>query len=249
MSGRDCVPPFWSQTKNKPSKAPNTSLSRAKLRNKKNYKSVRIVKNSNPQSFLFILLSMMLPSVALAQGVDVSANMKTLSALVLDLTPLIGFVVFGGGIYQFYKYSKTRDERYGVASSIFKIVAGALLVSINWLYGFLVNSFVTGSNSSISGSRMLLAVDTQMAQGASVTLATGIIPASTISGLLGFVAFIGIVAFINGLMALKNLGDGRHDERDLYKAITRIVGGLVCLNIKWFSCFFGTVFGVTMFCS
>ncbi len=206
----------------------------------KKYKALKV---------LLSLLSIMLPSAAFAQGVDVAANMKIISTIALDLTPLLGFVVFGVGIYQFYKYSKTRDERYGVASSVFKIITGAMLVSINWLYGFLVNSFVTGSDSSISGSRMLLAVDAQMAEGAAVSVATSVIPASTISGLLGFVAFVGIVAFINGLMALKNLGDGRHDERDLYKALTRIIAGLVCLNIKWFSCFMGSIFGVTMFCS
>jgi len=203
----------------------------------------------NFRSMGLAILSLISPAGAFAAGVDMSANMKTLADLVLALTPLLGFVVFGTGIYQFYKYSKTHDERYGVASSIFKIVAGAMLVSINWLYAFLVNSFVTGENSSISGSRMLLAVDSQMAQASSVTIANDVIPASTISGLLGFVAFVGIVAFINGLMALKNLGDGRHDERDLYKAVTRILGGLICLNIKWFACFAGSIFGVTMFCS
>ena len=195
------------------------------------------------------ILSLISPASAFAAGVDMSANMKVLADVVVALTPLLGFVVFGTGIYQFYKHSKTRDERYGVASSVFKIIAGAMLVSINWLYAFLVNSFLTGDNASIAGSRMLLAVDAQMAQATSVTIANDIIPASTISGLLGFVAFVGIVAFINGLMALKNLGDGRHDERDLYKAITRIVGGLLCLNIKWFACFAGSIFGVTMFCS
>lgn len=195
----------------------------------------------------FVLAIM--PSFAMADGVDMSANIKELSALLIDLTPLLGFVIFGSGIYQFYKHSKTKDERYGVASSVFKIIVGAMLVSINWLYAFLVNSFVTGENGSISGSRMLLAVDAQMAEGSAVTVASNVIPASTVSGLLGFVAFVGIIAFINGLLALKNLGDGRHDERDLYKAITRIVGGLVCLNIKWFSCFLGSVVGVSMFCS
>lgn len=195
------------------------------------------------------LLSMLWSSWAMADGVDMSANMKELSALALDLTPLFGFIIFGMGVYQFYKHSKTKDERYGVANSIFKIIAGAMLVSINWLYAFLVNSFVTGQNESISGSRMLLAVDAQMAEASAVTVASEVIPASTISGLLGFVAFIGIVAFINGMLALKNLGDGRHDERDLYKALTRIIGGLVCLNLKWFSCFLGSLFGVTMFCS
>lgn len=188
-------------------------------------------------------------SFAMADGVDMSANMKELSGLVLDLTPLFGFIIFGMGIYQFYKHSKTKDERYGVASSIFKLIAGAMLVSINWFYAFMVNSFVTGNNESISGSRMLLAVDAQMAEATAVTVASDVIPASTISGLLGFVAFVGIVAFINGILALKNLGDGRHDERDMYKALTRIIGGLVCLNLKWFSCFLGSVVGVTMFCS
>ncbi len=201
------------------------------------------------RSFVLATLSLIFPVSAFAAGVDMSANMKVLADVVLALTPLLGFVVFGTGIYQFYKHSKTRDERYGVASSVFKIIAGAMLVSINWLYAFLVNSFVTGDNASIAGSRMLLAVDAQMAQATSVTIANDVIPASTISGLLGFVAFVGIVAFINGLMALKNLGDGRHDERDLYKALTRIIAGLVCLNIKWFSCFMGSIFGVTMFCS
>ena len=195
------------------------------------------------------ILSMLWSSFAMADGVDMSANMRVLSALVLDLAPFFGFIIFGMGVYQFYKHSKTKDERYGIANSVFKLIAGALLVSINWFYAFLVNSFVTGENGSISGARMLLAVDAQMAEASSVTVASQVIPASTISGLMGFVAFVGIIAFINGMLALKNLGDGRHDERDLYKALTRIVGGLVCLNLKWFSCFLGSIFGVSMFCS
>lgn len=187
------------------------------------------------------------PGLVFAQSVSMTENMKTLADLILAFTPFFGFLIFAAGIYQFYKHSKTKDERYGTASSLAKIIAGAFLVSINWFYGFLANSFISAEGAGGSGARMLLAMDKQMAEGTAIAV-NQVIPAETVSGLLGFIAVVGIISFISGLMALKNLGDGRHDERDLYKAITRIVGGLCCLNIKWVACFIGQIFGVSMLC-
>jgi hypothetical protein len=188
------------------------------------------------------------PSVY-AASVDVKQNMKTLVEMALMIAPFLGFLVFASGIIQFYKHAKTKDERYGVASSVFKLLAGVLLISVNWFYGVLASSFVPNTSTGADSARMMLAVDTQMTQGNAVTMAGGVIPADTINGLLGFIAFVGVLAFINGLLALKNMGDGRHDERDLYKAITRIAGGIVCLNIKFFSCVVGSIFGVDMLCT
>jgi hypothetical protein len=186
---------------------------------------------------------------AYAQAVDVKQNMKTLVEMALMVAPFLGFLVFASGIIQFYKHAKTKDERYGVASSVFKLLAGVLLISINWFYGVLASSFVPNTTTGADNARMMLAVDGQMAQGAAVTMAGGVIPVDTINALLGFIAFVGVLAFLNGLLALKNMGDGRHDERDLYKAITRIAGGIVCLNIKFFGCFIGSIFGVSMLCT
>ncbi len=193
------------------------------------------------------LALMLVANSAHAAEVNMAANMKALADLVLAFAPLFGFLVFAAGIYQFYKHAKTKDERYGVASSVAKILAGALLVSINWFYGFLANSFISDSQQSESGARILLAVDKQMAEGTAIAV-DSVIPADTINGLLGFIALVGVIAFVNGLLALKNLGDGRHDERDLYKALTRIVGGLCCLNIKWVSCLIGNVLGISILC-
>jgi hypothetical protein len=191
---------------------------------------------------------MLIAQVSQAADFNMAGNMRVIADFLMTLAPFLGFLIFASGIYQFYKHEKTRDERYGTASSIAKIIIGAFLVSINWFYGFMASSFVGGdASSSGSGSRLLLAVDAQMAEGSKLAV-NSVIPAETVTGLFAFIAVIGIIAFINGLLALKNLGDGRHDERDLYKGITRIAGGLVCLNLKWAACFMGQLFGIAMLC-
>ncbi len=208
-----------------------------------------IFNKAGPAVAMFVVALLAISPNAYAAAVDVKQNMKTLVEMALMIAPFLGFLVFASGIMQFYKHAKTKDERYGVSSSVFKLVAGILLISINWFYGVLASSFVPDTSTGADGARMLIAVDVQMTQGQAVTMAGGVVPADTINGLLGFIAFVGVLAFINGLMALKNMGDGRHDERDLYKAITRIAGGIICLNIKFFSCFVGSIFGVTMLCT
>jgi hypothetical protein len=191
---------------------------------------------------------MLITQASQAADFNMAGNMKVIAEFLLVIAPFLGFLVFASGIYQFYKHAKTRDERYGTASSIAKIIIGAFLVSINWFYGFMASSFVgDDAGASGTGSRLLLAVDAQMAEGSKMAV-DSVIPAETVTGLFAFIAVIGIIAFINGLLALKNLGDGRHDERDLYKGVTRIAGGLVCLNLKWAACFMGQLFGIAMLC-
>lgn len=212
------------------------------------------MKDSNPHTYFklitltfALILAAFFSGDASASTVDIKQNMRHLVDILLSISPFIGFLVFSSGVYQFYKHAKTRDERYGTASSVFKIISGSLLVSVNWFFGLLSTSFISTSAQGDDNSRIMLAIDQQMAEGAALISDT-IVPQDTIQGLLGFVAFVGVLAFVNGIVALKNIGDGRHDERDIYKALTRIIGGLICVNIKWVSCFAGSIFGVSILC-
>lgn len=196
---------------------------------------------------------LLVPSFASAAEANPAENFKMLGDIALYVAPFLGLCLFGIAISQIYSYAKTGNQAVGLANTIFKMLAGILLTSSQWLFGLISASFMGSSGVdyyTVSEGRGSLAIDKIALQNIadSGLSSTAGVPMQTLETVLAFVAFFGLIMFLNGIFHLKNLGDGKHDDRDLAKALTRLIGGICCINLHWVACFLSSLLGVGMMC-
>lgn len=200
---------------------------------------------------LLLLLSL-IPSLAMAEsgGTNVAANLSALFQVVAQAGILIGFFLFGYGIYGFYTLSKN-PGRDGVSKPILYLFSGALMISAGWFYELMKSSFVGVSDGlSLDSGQMHLALDAEAAKATSAIDQSGLyglIPETTVTTLLAFVYLVGFIFFLVGISKIKNIGSNNR-EGSVMSPTMNILGGVICMNITYFGCLGGTVFGTTALC-
>jgi hypothetical protein len=210
----------------------------------------KIIRNVLP-----ILGVMSAPAMAGTNGgVDIAANMSVLFDLAGFIAGVIGVFLLAGGLHSLYAWSKGNQGKTPGAAALTMLI-GTILASIGWFYQVIKGSFI-GDNAegvSISNSgQYSLALDKAALQAAQSVSGTGFgrfIPESTIKAVLAFVFLVGFIAFISGFFSLKDVGDNRGSQHPILSPIVKIVGGVICMNITWFSCILSGTLGIAALCS
>jgi hypothetical protein len=156
-------------------------------------------------------------------------------------------------LYGIYNWSKAGGGGPSIGSQIGGLFIGTFLISLAWLYSLFKQSFI-GSDSggvSMSSGQAHLALDADAISAAQKVVESGFgkfIPAGTAAGILAFVFFIGLVAFISGVYSLKDVGDAR-GQNPVLSPVVKIIGGVICMNITWFGCLVSSLLGIPALCT
>lgn len=199
-----------------------------------------------------ILLLMGFPSFVLAEsgGTNVAANLSVLFQIAAHIGAMMGFFLFGYGIYGFYDHSKN-PGREGISRPILQVITGVLLISSGWFYELMKGSFVGDSDGvSMLGGQMHLALDVEAARASGSISQAGLyslIPETTVTTLLAFVYLVGFIFFLVGVSKIRNISSNSK-EGGLMQPIMNILGGVICMNITYFGCFGGKILGTTALC-
>lgn len=188
-------------------------------------------------------------------GVDVAANMGTLFEIAGFVAGVIGVFLIAGGLFSLYNWAKTNGQGKSPTSAVLSMFIGTLLASIGWFYQVMKASFVGASSQGVSitsGGQYNLALDQaalQAAQSISSNSFGKFIPESTLKAVLAFVFLVGFIAFISGVFSLKDVGDNRGSQHPILSPTVKIIGGVICMNITWFSCLVSGTLGIAALCS
>lgn len=198
------------------------------------------------------LLLIGVSSSAHAQAVDAVENFAAMIDLAQLIASIVGFVLFAMGIIGFRKGSMNPgDPENTPAKNIGRLVVGVLLVAAPWFYELIRGTLGIAEEASMmvgEGGRMALAIDADMG-GSSSKGFMSYIPAGTLKAVIGFVMFVGFLAFLSGIYALKEIGSpGGRSESPLMTPLMKIGGGIMCMNLTWFSCLGATVMGISSLC-
>lgn len=188
-------------------------------------------------------------------GVDIAANMGTLFEIAGFVAGVIGVFLIAGGLFSLYNWAKTNGQGKSPVSAVLSMFIGTILASVGWFYQVMKASFV-GENSQgvsiTSGGQYNLALDQaalQAAQSISSNSFGKFIPESTLKAVLAFVFLVGFIAFISGVFSLKDVGDNRGSQHPILSPTVKIIGGVICMNITWFSCLVSGTLGIAALCS
>jgi hypothetical protein len=188
-------------------------------------------------------------------GVDIAANMSVLFDLAGFIAGVIGVFLLAGGLYSFYSWSKGNGQGKSPGAAALTMLIGTILASIGWFYQVIKGSFVGSSSEGVSitdSGGYSLALDKAAASAAASVAGSGFgkfMPESTIKAVLAFVFLVGFIAFISGFFSLKDVGDNRGSQHPILSPIVKIVGGVICMNITWFSCMLSGTLGIAALCS
>lgn len=210
----------------------------------------KIIRNILP-----VLAALSLPVMAApAGGVDIAKNMGVLFDIAGFIAGVIGIFLLAGGLYSFYSWSKANGQGKSPAAAALSMLIGTILASIGWFYQVIKTSFVGSSSGGVSmtDGAYSLALDEAAVRAAHSVTASGFgrfIPENTIKAVLAFVFLVGFIAFISGFFSLKDVGDNRGSQHPILSPIVKIIGGVICMNITWFSCLLSGTLGIAALCS
>lgn len=203
-------------------------------------------------------LSMILASPAYANssgGVDVAANISVLFDIAGFVAGVIGVFLIAGGLFSLYTWAKTNGQGKSPGSAVLTMLIGTLLSSIGWFYQVMKGSFVGESSQGVSitsSGQYNIALDQaalQAAQSINSNSFGKFIPENTLKAVLAFVFLVGFIAFISGVFGLKDVGDNRGSQNPILSPMVKIIGGVICMNITWFSCLVSGTLGIAALCS
>lgn len=196
----------------------------------------------------------LLPGIANAAAVNIVAQFTTLFGVVLAVSSFIGVMLFANGLYGIYTASSGRSNK-GYGQGLMNMLIGSFMLSVGWVYGLMKASFIgnTATGVDYEGRDALALNGIEAAAVAAGTAVKGtaygkFIDANTLQAVFAFVFFIGLLAFVHGVYLLRTIGMDGGDPNMKRAAFYRIFGGLICMNITWFSCLVGGMLGISAMC-
>jgi len=194
---------------------------------------------------VILLFGMLVPSLALAATLpfnvpDVDTMLRNLEAqlpslwrLVTGFAFLAGFFCIFNAVYELKQYGQgmsMMSAQHSLKGPFMMLIIGAALVySPSAMQTFMVTLF---GDSNILKYPILREID----------------PSFTLMGnvLTKIVTFVGLVAFIRGLMMFNRIGHGKsHGQESFGKAATHLIGGTLALNIVGTARIIGSTLGIT----
>jgi len=201
-----------------------------------------------------LALTAFLPGFANAAAVNVVAQFTTLFGVVLAVSAFIGVMLFAQGLYSIYVSSSGRSNK-SVGQGLMNMLVGTFMLSVGWVYGMMKASFIGKTVTGVDyEGREALALNgveaAAIAAGNAVskTAYGKFIDSNTLQAVFAFVFFVGLLAFVHGVYLLRTIGMDGGDANMKRAAFYRIFGGLVCMNITWFSCLVGGILGISSMC-
>jgi len=209
-----------------------------------------------PKTIKRVALAMaaLAPGFANAAAVDVVAQFTSLFGVVLAVSSLVGVMLFAQGLYSIYVSSSGRSNK-SVGQGLLNMLVGTFMLSVGWVYGLMKASFIGATATGVDyEGREALALNgieaASMAAGTAVskTAFGKFIDSNTLQAVFAFVFFVGLMAFVHGVYLLRTIGMDGGDANMKRAAFYRIFGGLICMNITWFSCMVGGILGISSMC-
>lgn len=201
-----------------------------------------------------LALAAFLPGFANAAAVNVVAQFTTLFGVVLAVSSFIGVMLFAQGLYSIYVSSSGRSNK-SVGQGLMNMLVGTFMLSVGWVYGMMKASFIGNTATGVDyEGREALALNgveaAAIAAGNAVskTAYGKFIDSNTLQAVFAFVFFVGLLAFVHGVYLLRTIGMDGGDANMKRAAFYRIFGGLICMNITWFSCLVGGILGISSMC-
>jgi hypothetical protein len=200
---------------------------------------------------LWILAAALQPSFANAANVDTVAQLSSLFSVALSVASFLGVMLFANGLMAVYQ-SQTGRGNKTIGQALISMFVGTFMLSVGWVYGLMKASFVGANSTGINyEGRGSLALDAAAISAGNAAASTGygkFMPAQTLQSIFAFVFLVGLIAFIHGVYLLRNVG-AEGGNSDMKRAsFYRILGGLMCMNITWFSCLVGGILGIDSMC-
>jgi intracellular multiplication protein IcmC len=160
-----------------------------------------------------------------SQAFDINAMARNLSANLPQLDKFVFGIAFMVGVW--FIYSAVMKLRiYGESRVMMPVNAnfsGPLLKFITGIVLIALPSFVDISTYTIWGSTSLLTYDY-----------AGLLPVGWKDlemGLLGIIQLFGYIAFVRGLIMLKNTAGQNAPQGIMGKSLIHLIGGIFCINI------------------
>jgi intracellular multiplication protein IcmC len=148
--------------------------------------------------------------------INVADTMPSLISLTTALSYIMGFVMIMRSVYRFKEYGDLRtmmSSQTSIWPPIMIMVVGGLLL-------FLPSTIDVGLTTLFGSSSILQYQDTS----------GGMDTAAMTSALLLIMEFIGIIAFMRGVMLMQNVGQQGAQPGQLTKGVTFIIGGVMSIN-------------------
>ncbi len=164
---------------------------------------------------------------------NIQSQMGFLWKLMTSFAFLAGFFCIFKAVYQLKQYGhgmSMMSQQHDLRGPIIMLVMGAALI---WL-----PSAVKSMMISLFGNNDIL----------SYPVFSSVDPSFNLMGtvLTKIVSFVGIVAFIRGLLMFHSLGEGKaHGQQSFAKAATHLFGGVLALNIVGTAKVIGSTLGIT----
>lgn len=173
-------------------------------------------------------------------------DIKALNSLVVAIGFLVGLCLFLWAIYGFKKHSES-PQQHTIASCAGQLIVGCLLLSSSYIYNQAASTLtIPGSDS-----RSALSIDNagQADSGPGSNFLSSAFTAESKNLIISFVFLIGVIAFLRGLYLLKDFGQRQgNGSSATAMSLFHIVGGIMCMNILYFSCMFAKVFSIPYIC-
>lgn len=209
------------------------------------------------KTIIRIISLMAVSTTAIAEpsgGVDISANFGVLFDLAAFVSGVIGLFLVAAGVYNLYTWSKTGGQGKTIGGSVLTMLIGTLLASIGWFYELVKGSIIGRNNAGVSmesNGQFNLALDQAALKASEAIHSSGFgkfIPEGTLTAILAFVFLVGFIAFISGVYSLKDVTDSR-GQHPVMSPVIKIIGGVICMNITWFSCLMASLLNLPALCS
>jgi hypothetical protein len=174
-------------------------------------------------------------------------DLRAINSLVVAAGFLIGLCLFLWGVYGFKKHTES-PQQFTIGMCTGQFLVGCMLMSSSYIY----TQAATTLTISVSGSsRSVLSVD-NADQASASTGSTFLSDAFTTESknlIIGFVFLIGVIAFLRGLYLMKDFGSRQNNGSSATAmSLFHVVGGIICMNILYFSCLFAEVFSIPYIC-
>lgn len=149
--------------------------------------------------------------------INVADTMPSLISLTTALSYVMGFVMVMRSVYRFKEYGDLRT----MMSSQTSIFPPIMIMIVGGLLLFLPSTIDVGLTTLFGSSNILQYQNT----------AGGMDTAAMTSALILIMEFIGIIAFMRGVMMMQNAGQQSAQPGQFTKGITFMIGGILSINL------------------
>lgn len=179
--------------------------------------------------------------------------MDTINAFVstaIAIAYLIGIFSFIYGLVGFKNHSRN-PQQWPLSTCIMNVLVGAMMLSLPSIYSVIVNSTIKDRWND----RSPLEIEANVGDLDDLedSFFGRYLPGETAQIVIALMYFVGLVAFIRGLMMLRYVGLNSMNmpagaNGGLTRGVTHMLGGVVVMNLTTISCIMANTLGIDSLC-